>query len=131
MNLLGSASDDWRRFGDYRLPDHLGGGHGRLRLDQTTDDLERGFNREEHLRPIPPGDPDHDRLYGRRNDTESGNRLLDDSMLRERAHTVGRRQLVNLITWAPGATPIGRAPPRTTAPAPAHRPTSPPDPDPG
>jgi hypothetical protein len=45
--------------------------------------------------------PDHDRLYGRRNDTESGNRLLDDSMLRERAHTVGHhRQLLNLTTWA-------------------------------
>jgi hypothetical protein len=60
-----------------------------------------GEDREEHLRAIPPGDPDHDRLYARRNDTESGNRLLDDSMLRERAHTVGwRRQLLNLTTWA-------------------------------
>jgi hypothetical protein len=54
-----------------------------------------------HLRAIPPSDPDHDRLYARRNDTETGNRLLDDSMLRERAHTVGwRRQLLNLTTWA-------------------------------
>ena len=78
-----------------------GSGTVRLRLDQTADDIAAGFNREEHLRAIPPGDPDHDRLYGRRNDTESGNRLLDDSMLRERAHTVGRRrQLLNLITWA-------------------------------
>jgi hypothetical protein len=54
-----------------------------------------------HLRAIPPSDPDHDRLYARRNDTETGNRLLDDSMLRERAHTVGhQRQLLNLTTWA-------------------------------
>ena len=111
--------EGWRLYGEYRLADTLGGGTVRLRLDNTTDDVATGFNREEHLRSIPPGDPDHDRLYGRRNDTESGNRLLDDSMLRERAHTVGcRRQLLNLITWgqpnddrpaAPGPTPSRRA----------------------
>ena len=79
----------------------------RLRLDQTAEGLERRFNRAEHLRPIPPDDPDHDHLYARRNDTESGNRLLDHSMLRERAHTVGRRrQLVNLINWAAGRNAI-------------------------
>jgi hypothetical protein len=93
--------DGWRLYGEYTLPVDLGGGSVRLRLDRTAADVSAGFNREEHLRPIPPGDPDHDRLYGRRNDTESGNRLLDDSMLRERAHTVGwRRQLLNLTTWA-------------------------------
>jgi hypothetical protein len=60
-----------------------------MRLDRTTHDETTGFNREEHHRAIPP------------NDTESGNRLLDDSMLCERAHTVGRRrQLHNLTTWA-------------------------------
>jgi hypothetical protein len=45
--------------------------------------LPKEFNREEHLRVIPPDDPDHDPLYAKRNDTESGNRILDDSMLRE------------------------------------------------
>ncbi len=76
-------------------------GHIGIQLDQTAEDLDAGFNREENLRPIPPGDPDHDKLMGRRNDTESGNRLLDDSMLRERTHTVGwRRQSLNLITWS-------------------------------
>lgn len=93
--------DRWRLYGEYRLPEQLGAGRIRLRLDRTAEDIAAGFNREELLRPIPPGDPDHDGLYGRRSDTESGNRLLDDSMLRERAHTVGwRRQLVNLTTWA-------------------------------
>jgi len=93
--------DSWRFYAEYRVPTTLGAGTIRLRLDRTTDDEDTGFNREEHLRAIPPADPDHDRLYGRRNDTESGNRLLDDSMLRERAHTVGRRrQLLNLTTWA-------------------------------
>ncbi len=99
--LRRQASDGWRLYGEYTLPNDLGGCSFRLRLDRTAEDVTAGFNREEHLRPIPPGDPDHDRLYGRRNDTESGNRLLDDSMLRERAHTVGRkRQLLNLTTWA-------------------------------
>ncbi len=94
-------TDHWRLYGEYRIPDHHGGGHIRIRLDRTTRDEQTGFNREEHLRPIPPTDPDHTTLYARRNDTETGNRLLDDSMLRERAHTVGRkRQLLNLTTWA-------------------------------
>jgi hypothetical protein len=91
----------WRLYAEYSVPDSLGGGTVRLRLDRTAHDVATGFNREEHLRPIPPRDPDHQRLYARRNDTESGNRLLDDSMLRERAHTVGwQRQLFNLTTWA-------------------------------
>lgn len=97
----------WRLYGEYRLPDHLDATAIRLRLDQSAEDRLSGFNREEHLRAIPPDDPDHPALYGRRNDTESGNRLLDDSMLRERAHTVGRhRQLLNLLTWAAGRNAI-------------------------
>ena len=91
----------WRFYNVYAVPDDHGGGTIRLRLDQTDHDRDIGFNREEHLRVIPPDDPDHPVVYGRRNDTESGNRLLDDSMLRERAHTVGwRRQLVNVTCWA-------------------------------
>lgn len=93
--------DGWRLYNLYAVPAEHGGGTVRLRLDQTTDDVDKGFNREENLRVIPPDDPDHEELYGRRNDTESGNRLLDDSMLRERAHTVGRRrQWLDVICWA-------------------------------
>lgn len=91
----------WRLYNVYAVPDEMGGGRVRLRLDQTDQDIAAGFNREEHLRAVPPDDPDHAAIYGRRNDTESGNRLLDDSMLRERAHTVGwRRQLLNVTCWA-------------------------------
>ena len=91
----------YRMYNMYEIPADHGGGTLRLRLDQTEEDLSTGFNREEHLRAIPPDDPDHATIYGRRNDTESGNRLLDDSMLRERAHTVGwRRQLLNVMCWA-------------------------------
>ena len=94
-------ANHWRLYCEYRVPAQHGGGLVRIRLDRTANDIVTGFNREEHLRPIPPADPDHHTLYARRNDTETGNRLLDDSMLRERAHTVGRRrQLLNLTTWA-------------------------------
>lgn len=91
----------YRLYNVYEIPAELGGGTIRLRLDQTDGDIAAGFNREEHLRAIAPDDPDHAAVYGRRNDSESGNRLLDDSMLRERAHTVGwRRQLLDTIAWA-------------------------------
>jgi hypothetical protein len=91
----------WRLYNLYEVPAEHGGGTIRQRVDQTAEDEKTGFNREENLRVIAPDDPDHDALYGRRNDTESGNRLLDDSMLRERAHTVGRkRQLLDVISWA-------------------------------
>ena len=95
------ADNSRRRFGAEPTAVSSRAGTIRLRLDQTAADVLTGFNREEHLQPIPADNPDHQVLYWRRNDTESGNRLLDDSMLRERAHTVGhRRQLLNMITWA-------------------------------
>ena len=49
------------------------------------------------------GDPDFETLYRRRNDAESINRHLDDTLWLRRAHTVGaRRQLLNVITYAMG-----------------------------
>jgi hypothetical protein len=93
----------WRWYNDYEVPTECGGGIVRLRLDQTAEDIARGFNREEHLRVIPIDDPDFPRLYGRRNDSESGNRVLDDSMWRERAHTVSHaRQHLDMLAWALG-----------------------------
>jgi hypothetical protein len=57
-------------------------------------------NGAEHLRAIPPSDPDYQRLYPRRADAESINRALDDSSWLGRAHSAGRdRQLVNLIGY--------------------------------
>src|SRR4051812_5866813 len=61
----------------------------------------RGLNRTENVRAIPPGDPDFYRLYARRNDSESLNRLMEDSLFIGRAHSLGRsRQLVDLLGWA-------------------------------
>jgi hypothetical protein len=91
----------WRWYGEYLLPDALGGGTIRLRLDRTEEDDIRGFNRTEHLRPIPPGSTDYDRLYPRRSDMESINRFLDDTMWLSRAHSVGgRRQRVDVLGFA-------------------------------
>ena len=67
----------------------------------NADDAKRKFNRTENLRPIPPDDPDFDRLYARRNDAESINRHLDDTLWLGRAHSIGRhRQGLNLLTYA-------------------------------
>jgi hypothetical protein len=83
------------------FPAHAGGGTLRVRLDTTDDDRRRDFNRAEHLRPIPPSDPEYQHLYARRNDAESINRALDDSSWLARAHSAGRdRQLLNLLGYA-------------------------------
>ena len=62
----------FRWYGVYRVPPT--GDTVRIRLDALPTDVS---NREENLRPFPPGDPDYKkRLYGRRPDTESINSLL-------------------------------------------------------
>lgn len=86
---------------DYVLPPTYGGGTITVRLHANDDDAARGLNRTENVRAIPPGDPDFYRLYARRNDSESLNRLLEDSLYIGRAHSLGRsRQLVDLLGWA-------------------------------
>jgi hypothetical protein len=86
---------------DHRLPDEHGGGTITVRLHGNNDDAKRKFNRIENRRPIAADDPDFDRLYARRNDAESINRHLDDSLWLGRAHSIGRyRQGLNLLTYA-------------------------------
>lgn len=59
------------------------------------------MNRTEKVRPIPQGDPDFARIYARRNDAESINRGLEDTLFLGRAHSVGqRRQLVEVLGYA-------------------------------
>jgi hypothetical protein len=91
----------YRWYSDYRLPEHLGGGQITVRLHQNDADRKRKFNRTENVRPIPPSDPDFPRLYGRRNDSESLNRSLEDTLFLGRAHSLGwRRQQVEMLGWA-------------------------------
>jgi hypothetical protein len=91
----------FRWYNDYALPDSFGGVQVTVRLHGNDEDARRKLNRTENVRPIPPSDPDFKGLYARRNDAESINRGIDDSMWLSRAHSVGHlRQKVNLIGYA-------------------------------
>ena len=91
----------YRWYNDYRLPGSLGGGVVTVRLHGNAQDAARKFNRTENVRPIPPDDPGFRNLFRRRNDAESINRALEDTMWLRRAHSVGhRRQLLNLLGYA-------------------------------
>jgi hypothetical protein len=88
----------YRWYNDYRLPDWAGGGTVTVRLHGNSQDDRRGLNRTENVRPIPPDDPVFDDLYARRNDAESINRNLQDTLWLGRAHSIGhRRQHLNLL----------------------------------
>jgi hypothetical protein len=72
-----------------------------VRLHGTDADRARRLNRPENVRPIPPTDPDFARLYPRRNDAESINRNLVDTLWLGRAHSLGHtRQHLNLLGYA-------------------------------
>lgn len=91
----------FRWYNDYALPDKFGGRTLTIRLHGDESDVARKFNRTENIRPIAPSDPDFKKIYARRNDSESINRGLDDTMWLSRAHSVGNlRQTVNLLGYA-------------------------------
>lgn len=90
----------YRWYHDSRLPEESGS-TVTLQLHGNDEDAARKLNRPENARPIPPTDPDFAVLFPRRDDAESINRHLDDTMWLGRAHSVGhRRQLVNLLGFA-------------------------------
>jgi hypothetical protein len=91
----------YRWYNEYLLPPDYGGGTVTVRLHGNAQDRERRLNRTENVRPIPPSDPDFPALYARRNDAESINRGLDDSLYLGRAHSRGQlRQQVELLAYA-------------------------------
>jgi hypothetical protein len=90
----------FRWYSEHELPDWAGGTIT-VRLHQNDADTQRGLNRTENVRPIPPDDPDFEALYARRNDAESINRHLEDTLWLNRAHSVGHaRQHLNLLGYA-------------------------------
>jgi hypothetical protein len=91
-------SGRYRWYNDQELPESYGGGIVTVRLHDNNEDDARGFNRTENVRPIPPSDDDFPVLYARRNDAESINRGVEDSMYLRRAHSFGHAsQHVNLL----------------------------------
>jgi hypothetical protein len=100
-------SGRYRWYNDYQLPARYDAQIITVRLHGNDEDTARKLNRTENLRPIPPGDPDFERLFPRRNDAESINRHLDDTMWLGRAHSIGHaRQHLNLLTHALGVNSL-------------------------
>ena len=96
-----------RFYNEYRRPEEYGGGILRLRLTCNAEDKARGLNRAENLRAIPPGDPDFERIYPRREDIESINRGLKDSLHLGKAHSIGHlAHEVDLLGWALGVNAL-------------------------
>jgi hypothetical protein len=94
-------SGAFRWYNDYQLPERLGAGTVTVRFHGTDHDAARKINRPENLRVIPAGDPDFARLFRRRNDAESINRAIDDTLYLGRAHSVGHaRQHLNVLGFA-------------------------------
>jgi hypothetical protein len=75
----------YRFYGVYQLPREYGGGELPVRVYENVADRTRGFYRAEHVRAIPPTDMDFPRLNSRRNDAESINRALEDTLYWGRA----------------------------------------------
>jgi hypothetical protein len=95
------ASGKYRWYNDYQLAQRYEHQTITVRLHGNDEDAARKLNRTENLRPIPPGDSDFERLFPRRNDAESINRHLDDTLWLGRAHSIGHaRQLLNLLGFA-------------------------------
>ena len=83
---------------DGELAESHGGGSITVRLHGDKSGKARRLNRAEKVRPIPQGDPDFQRLFRIRNDAESINRGIEDSLHIGRAHSIGhKRQLLNLL----------------------------------
>lgn len=99
----------YRFYNVYKLPPEYGGGTCRLRLTGNEEDASRGLNRAERLRAIPPSDPDFQGLFRRRNDVESLNRGIEDSLYWHRAHSVGAvAQEADLLGFALGLNALSR-----------------------
>jgi hypothetical protein len=98
---IADKGERYRWYNGDALPQRYGGGSVSVRLHGTEEDAARRFNRTENVRVVPPSDPSFRRLYGRRNDAESINRGVVDSLYLGRAYSVGHlRQQVNLMGYA-------------------------------
>jgi hypothetical protein len=78
----------------------LRGATTRIRLNSTTDEIDRKKPRTRALRPIPESDPDFTRLYPRREDIESMHNHMKQRLWGGRASCVGiHRQRLDLHAY--------------------------------
>ncbi len=103
-----------------------GAPHERIVLDDGTttyEPLQR--HRAEHLRQHPPGTDTHTDCYGCREDAESVNSVLDESLYRSRmpAYTLERQHLCSATPWP--ATPSPERYYAGPPPRPANAPPNP------
>lgn len=88
---------------EYEVTDAAGevDGYVRIRLDQTAEDQLAGYNRPEHLRAFPEGDPIFEQVQKRlRASAESANRAIDDHHPRERLHHFGfTKNTLSMLAW--------------------------------
>lgn len=101
-----------RVYGTFRAPDvaavpmSLRGATVMIRLNQTDSDRARSigkgrvYNRVKYLRPFPEGSDTFIELFGLREDAESDNNLLKQSLWNKRSHSVGMgRQWVDMLGY--------------------------------
>jgi hypothetical protein len=89
----------FRTYVEYRVPDP-GGRAPQIIRERTYTRVTDTFNRAENIRQIPRGDPDYERLMGRRSDAEAANRQIDDHLYLRRARSLGaRRQFFDLLAY--------------------------------
>ena len=63
QGIVKSGLSRW--YADSELPEQFGSRLVTVRRHGTAEDQKHRFNRTENVRPIPPGDPDFDRLFPR------------------------------------------------------------------
>jgi hypothetical protein len=115
-----NADGTYRTYVKCEVP-YVRGGERRTIMEPTFRQEQDGeFNRAENIRQIPPGDPDYERLMGRRSDAEAANRQVDDHLYLRRARSLGaKRQLFDLIAHAFVTNAIAQHRHRTRAGPPA------------
>jgi len=97
------STNTFRMSAEYQVPapDQESGGYLRIRLDETAEDLIRGYNRPEHLRAFPESDPTYVNVQKPlRASAESANRAIDDHHPRERLHHFGyETSHLSMLAW--------------------------------
>ena len=101
--------NDYRWYHQVTVPCEHGDHTILVPLHITKGDKERGLNRPEYVRQLPPGTVDYDRTYGYRPDAESLNCQVEDRFYFQRLPAYGEtRQRLILIGLAQSENAVSR-----------------------